>query len=94
MESEVGVCLICGKEFVRGKHQQSKKYCNPECRIIANRINAKNFRDTNRDKINEMRREKRKKTIKVSNNQLIIKIDELARKEGLSYGQYVAKYGV
>lgn len=92
----IGVCVICGKEFVRGKNQDRMKYCSMECRKVVIAANSRRFRELNKERIKQERREKNKSKPKKkeSNNKLILRIDELARKEGLSYGQYVAKYGV
>lgn len=89
----VRTCEVCGAEFTCNEYQQTKKFCSVECRKVANKNNAKRFWDANKDEINRQQRERRKIKKKKSNSELL-RINELALKEGLSYGQYVAKYRV
>lgn len=92
---KIAICAVCGKEFVRNCRQSKMKYCSEPCRRIVKNEATRRFRERNKVEINQQRKEKRQKIKKkVSNNDIVLQINALARKEGLSYGQYVAKYGV
>ena len=95
---DIGVCVICGKEFVRGKFQNSMKYCGKECQKVVINARSRRFRELNKERINKQRREAKKKgKIKSSSSDgkmSVAEIEMLALEEGLSYGKYVAKYGV
>ena len=94
------ICKICGKTFVKEKYQSAKKYCSEECCEKSTILRKKEYYVANRDVISrrseEYKKKKKRKAAckKYSNKKAIIDIAALARKEGLSYGQYVAKYGV
>lgn len=83
------VCEICGKGF-EGKAQ---RYCSPECRYQAQlerqRAYKVNFKKPQAE-VKEEHKKKRGRKKKLS----LAEINELARAEGLNYGQYVAKYGL
>lgn len=93
-------CLFCGCTFLKNPKRAAKKYCSPECSLQAVNLKKKIYREKNKAQINqkdvERKRNKRirKAVGKYSNKQAIINIDALAKKEGLSYGMYVAKYGI
>lgn len=70
----------CQAEFETTHH--ARVYC---CHKCANRVADK--------KRNELVRARKKVPIN-NKNKAVIDIATLARKEGLSYGQYVCKYGV
>lgn len=59
-------------------HDVKKKYCSAECRIKAGNL------------MRATKGKKKKSTISLSLNE----VARLARKENLSYGQYVQKYGL
>lgn len=72
------ICDICGAEF-DGWHNQL--YCGKKCARVARYRKEK-----------ERQKEAlRESAMEAPNNAEIIRINELARKEGLSYGQYVLK---
>ena len=78
------MCQCCGKEFV--SYNGIQKYCGPECKREANRLwQAEYQRMYGKD---YRKRTKRKS----SSSDELVRIAVAARKEGLSYGQYVAKY--
>lgn len=94
------ICKMCGKTFIRGKYQSAQKCCSKECSEKSTSLRKKAYYEANKEVVNSRseERKKRKKQEAVrkrySNKKAIIDISALARKEGLSYGQYVAKYGV
>lgn len=75
-------CKVCGKEFEADKHQ--RRCCSDECR----EINKKENERIASLRYRELRMKKRKKA---ENQQKIIDIAVEARKQGMTYGQYVAK---
>lgn len=72
------VCAWCGETFI---YSRKKKYCSEKCRNISY------GRGTYEDII------KTKRKI-ISTTTEVEKIAKLARESGLSYGKYVAKYGI
>ena len=76
-------CKVCGKEFMPQSHLS--KCCSDECKIENNKLNS-------RKKYAEMQ------SIKKSNNKskklTVTEIAVLARKAGMTYGQYVAKMNI
>ncbi len=74
---------MCGKEL--GKHE--KDYCSPECVKQA-------LEEQRRAKEREEYKKSEAEAIKRSgqNDLTAAQINELARAEGLNYGQYCAKY--
>ena len=97
MDEEL-ICPVCGKAFVREKGKHSQKYCSIECGNLVDINRKKKIYENNKEELNRKRREyNRAKKLKESsgNGKLSIsEVDALADKKGLSYGQYVAKYGV
>ncbi len=97
----VKTCVVCGKQF--DSFVNNQKTCSAECRKInedrvwheryerlkmegaTERIKAKE--EKNNFPIPHKKREKKKKLT-------IDDIAVLARQEHLTYGQYVAKYGI
>ena len=72
------ICKCCGSEFVSG----GLRYCSEKCRNEASKLNKKELIDRTRKKA-------------AGKEQLSIEeINMLALDEHISYGQYVAKYGV
>lgn len=74
----IKACEICGKEFTAGR--KNAKFCSKECYKVGNCERTK-------QKQHEKGEEKRKNAEKMP----IWKINEEARKMGLSYGQYKAR---
>ena len=85
---EIRKCIICGNEF----KSKSKNHicCSKKCQVKRNCI------VTEQQRKNRYYEEKQKNLIKEampkSNHDAIANIAIAARKEGLTYGQYVAKY--
>ena len=77
-------CAVCGKEF-KGR---SYYYCSDECRqkVIEQRQKNRNRNEHKKVEVKPKKRKKLKYTIE--------QVQKLARAEGLSYGQFVAKYGL
>jgi ribosomal protein L20 len=71
---------MCGKEFE--KKSNCQKYCSKEC--------------CHRDMDAEYRRrgKEKKKIASMRRNVSIVDIDAEARSVGMTYGKYVAKYGL
>lgn len=76
-------CAICGKEFVA--RRDSQKCCSDECR----KENASRYQKAKYEKSYRTARPEPKKP---KNN--ITEIAVAARAEGLTYGQYAAKYKI
>lgn len=75
------ICAICGKEF--SPNQPAKVCCSPECQ---------RERDRERIRVSNRSIQQRNKKVK-SSEQQINDINAKAKALGLSYGQYVARYG-
>ena len=81
-------CPCCGKIFL--PNSGSQKYCSKECsRIVINQNEAEKSRERDRQKKQEEYFKEAKKRRKV-----LININAEAKKEGLTYGQYVARHGL
>lgn len=75
-------CEICGKEFIADR--RNAKYCGKVCRKIANNETIEKYLRTKEAAEEATKREsKAKKTP-------LWKVNEEARKAGLTYGQYQA----
>lgn len=89
-------CPVCGKMFDREPKKGNQMYCGLECRRKAE-LESKRL-SSQRNKLlipfNSIDPPKKPKKKKKSNMESIVEIDRLAKSEGLTYGQYVAKYGV
>ena len=84
-----GTCPVCGEEFVKETGNQA--YCSARCRqLLQNRQKAEARAAERRERQAAKKAPRRKKP----GGQSAASIVREARKEGLSYGQYVAKYGV
>ncbi len=75
-------CVICGNIFVG---RPNKKYCCSECRRKAQ--TEKKAKECKKPKEIETKKPKRK-----LGSLSLEQINKRARAEGLTYGQYVAKY--
>ena len=78
-------CAYCGKTFIPKNSKQ--KYCSVACRDK----NKKKRIKENPDKYTYYRERKTRRKAKGTD---LGRINEKARAEGLTYGQYVAKYGL
>ena len=71
-------------------HSGHQKYCSIECRNKATIQNQRNNRD-----VEELRRRASKNAKEVNKRRkVLVNINKEARKEGLTYGQYVAMHTV
>ena len=87
---KIGKCIICGKEFEqkRETHLCCSKKCRKKHYDEQNRIRSQKWREEHSEEI----KKKRNKGKEKSNHEKIADIAIAARAEGLTYGQYVAKY--
>jgi hypothetical protein len=91
--SELKICANeeCGAEFVAIR--SDKLYCCPNCRLsVGRKREAERQREERRkdkESLEKIKPRKRKKP-----KESIAEIDAKARKEGLSYGKYMEKYGL
>ncbi len=92
-------CANCAGGFWAG--HGGMKYCSDECRLVVKRRvcaeKARQAYQLSKHEIKSYRRcadaiEKENKRPKPAKS--ILEINTEARKEGLTYGQYVAKYGL
>lgn len=85
------VCAMCGKKLE--KHQS--KFCSPECRYKGQLERQRNRYEQEYKSTMTVTEEKQKKKRGRPKKKLsLADINNLARAEGLNYGQYVAKYGL
>ena len=87
-------CKICGKEFVPVTTNQT--YCCAECRMESKRIIAreksKMINEERKIEVKKRNEENERKRIRSKKPRLSIgEISVLARKAGMTYGQYVAQ---
>ena len=85
--AKIKICRLCGKEFEREIHSRMV-YCSAECKKAAKHA----------QKLESIRKikniEKAKAKTKPKTGPTVNEINEKALIEGLSYGQYVSKYGL
>ena len=81
---ETKICPVCGKEFTPSRAWSV--YCSKECANVKarERVRESNAKRKNRTVVGE-------KPV-MSTHQERVNISSLGREEGLSYGEYVAKY--
>lgn len=84
-------CLWCKGTFVPSRNGQL--YCCRTCRVKNHAKNQKMYQDAEKELDNE-RLEKMKPKKSKKSKYSIAELQAASRKEGMSYGQYVAKYGV
>lgn len=84
-------CKICGKEFLAKSYKATM--CSSECRKIRN-LEIAREQNERRKAMNaeKAKQSKVRKPKEKTNRDKITEIAIAARKEGLTYGQYVAKY--
>ena len=75
-------CSICGKVFTACSTRH--KYCGDDCRKVATKTWERE----------RCRREKEARERKKKNARTIGEISAAAKKAGMTYGEYVAKFGV
>jgi len=84
MYDEIRHCISCGKEFKPYRHDQAT--CgDKKCVKKSVLVRCKKYRQESKIRT-EMKKRK--------GNNSVMDIANRAREEGLSYGQYVAKYGL
>jgi ribosomal protein L20 len=82
---------MCGKELTG--HQT--KYCSSECRYLALlERQRERYQKELKSTVTEAEEKQKKKRGRPRKRLSIADINQLAREEGLNYGQYVAKYGL
>lgn len=74
-------CAICGKAYVHDNNWRATKYCSDKCKREGLR------------RCESEARKRRKTGIYKAKNTGMSNLAMMARKEGMSYGQYVAKHG-
>ena len=83
------ICPICGNEF--SANNGRKKYCSSQCYVESKKRNSKSHYEKYKIKF------KNDSTVqKLSNNalhQLRMQRQQAAKKLGLTYGQYIARFG-
>lgn len=85
------VCVVCGKELTG----QQSKYCSSECRYKAQLERQRGrYEKEYKSTLTEAQETQKKKRVRPRKKLSIADINQLAREEGLNYGQYVAKYGL
>ena len=87
-------CKICGKRYEKTEDWRATKYCCPEHQKIGYGLSVQQHQANARERRKQATKTaKQEKEIRIKNRKQIISIEKLAREEGISYGQYVAKYG-
>lgn len=83
---ETAKCIVCGNEFkkLRKDHVCCSKKCSQKKYKESTKIRGVRYRERQKEKKNAPKPE--------SNHKRIADIAIAARNEGLTYGQYVAKY--
>lgn len=80
----VRTCVMCGNIFVG---RPNKKYCSAECRNKgAAEYNRKRSEERQKPKVESKKRKSKLGSLSIE------QINRRARAEGLTYGQYMAKY--
>jgi hypothetical protein len=87
---EVKYCAICGREVEDTK----RLYCSPDCSYEAMLRRQSAYKSIYKKPKAEVKEEPKKKRGRKKKKLSLAEINELARAEGLNYGQYVAKYGL
>ena len=80
-EHNIFNCKVCGKEFITDSN--IRKCCSDECKKINARRNGKIWADKQKNKQPKKKKKEKKLTI--------VDIAVMARKAGMTYGQYVAQ---
>ena len=94
-------CVICGKEYMPNTHNQ--KTCGKECSQILNKqrrdehireVEAKKAMGTYENPWHKTYEKPKPRKRQPKPKLSVVEIAVLARKEGMTYGQYVAKYNM
>ena len=81
-------CECCGKIYM--PHGGNQKYCSKEC--CDKEAKIRDDRNRAQSEQNKKIREYLKESSK--RRKVLVNINEEAKKEGLTYGQYVARHGL
>jgi len=84
------VCAYCGKTFEHNNTQT--KYCGNECRAAVQR--EQNLRHRRKYLDRQATKPKAKRKPKIEKPKTLSEIAAAAREAGMTYGEYVAKYGI
>ena len=71
-------CAMCGREYITTAPKS--KYCSYECKYAADRVREV-----------EKRKKRRERMAPRETTKSVAQIDKLAKKAGMTYGEYVAK---
>lgn len=87
-------CIICGRYFIPKSPRAI--VCSEDCRRIRDRETSRDYK--RRKKLEEAEKKRQMEANEVrkgkSNSEAIDDLRAASKKEGLSYGYYVAKYGL
>lgn len=92
------MCVECGRVFTISYHENRKVCCSVECKIKhTKKVDAARYQEQKEERKAEREAKKQKveEEVKPVRRRKIPSLDEiavLARKAGMTYGQYVAKY--
>ena len=81
-------CLQCGRAFYVSKKHSMRGYCSTECKIKAQKEHDLEYYNLFKQKPAVTKRQPKKK------GPSITEIAVMARREHMTYGQYVAKHGL
>ncbi len=88
-ENDPKICEKCGKEYIPlGRNAKSSRFCGKDCRIQYYKDN--NLYSYNPDYGRTYKRPKKH----INTMKDLAAISTKAREEGLTYGEYVVKYGL
>lgn len=91
--SELKPCKVCGKLFK--PFRSTHVYCSGDCNRKVERQRYRNSLKYNAEKQREYKAKKKlEKAEKERVKNALVEIAIKAREEGLTYGQYVAKYNI
>lgn len=95
MEGHERKCENCGKIFVAGDKQNRRRFCCIDCKIEHQRRSDAERYQQEKEMRKERRESEKEKTVKRQPRKKgpsVVEIAVMARKEHLSYGQWVAKH--
>lgn len=85
MAERIIKCVICGRLFTTSHSRQ--RTCSEECKKELHRRNVESYQQKQLE-------ESKARVTSYESQQELIDIAVLAKQAGMSYGQYVAKYGL
>ena len=95
MDEKKKICENCGKIFVAGDKQNRRRFCCIDCKIEhQKRMDAERYQ-REREERKEKRNAEKEKIVKrqpKKKARSVVEIAVMARKEHLSYGQWVARH--